>query len=730
VLRFTPDAEDAVVESQEESQDYDFAFTVHPRMDLRHKGAPSVTVVDGALNGPWTVSGEIERFDGDGTVEVPMRLEVPNDNGGNLMLGSFSVTVAGQGYATATWQTTIDSDDVVGLQRISREVVAVIDPFGTASFVQESTTNDRSPAGNLDLLPIPDVQLDPPIANPSEPESGEAVQWSVFIQNVGEIPVRGTLEYSFEGIEYEDRIFLDAAEGKFWSPENPLPTALGEHTAEFTARYVPDADSWDYNPDNSRATVSVEVQAPLRLEWNTPTLELVDANQAPAAAPLTPGQMYTMSIGVTSIETGPVNYTCDDGAGNVFETIPVLIETRGQRATVSCTFEAQTGQTAVRLVPDDVDVSSVFTRAYASAAVQDDSITDEQRSLRGLLSWAGLLVLILIGVLVLGVIITRDRDEEVERDIFEYCPSCDGELEGDEDRCPHCKFNLAKARLQFHECNDCGESIPDLMENCAYCGAPQDVASFFEQRKRIERKVEVEVPLPVEEDEDDDEIVSGTEDFAATVQAFGYDEDDLEEDWDENMDLAEAEVTEAQSRLDAMDVDLDAMTEEELEAWENSVTPTLQATKDAFGGQDIDDIIAAKGDVQALKDDGSELSASDAGIRERLYELTGEEGVMPGEKVRVEIGLTDSGLAGNEIEEATADFSFEDSEPLPGATENADQHDDELTPKRAKPKRRRSPTRRRATEAEAAPATAECGACGAEIPADATSCSVCGATFE
>tara|TARA_B100000925_G_scaffold264064_1_gene222367 strand:+ start:3833 stop:6667 length:2835 start_codon:yes stop_codon:yes gene_type:complete len=730
VLRLTPDAEDAVVESQEENQDYDLAFTVHPRMDVRHKGAPTVTVVEGALNGPWTVSGEIERFDGDGTIEVPMRLEVPNDNGGTLMLGSFSVTVAGQGYASTIWQTTIDSDDVVGLQRISREVVAVIDPFGTASFVQESTTNDRSPAGNLDLLPIPDVQLDPPIPNPSEPESGEAVSWSVFIQNVGEIPVRGTLEYSFEGIEYEDRIFLDAAEGKFWSPENPLPTALGEHTAEFTARYVPDADSWDYNPDNSRATVSVEVQAPLRLEWNTPTLELVDVNQAPAEAPLTPGQTYTMAIGVTSVETGPVNYTCDDGAGNVFEVIPVIIETRGQRATVSCTFEAQTGQTAVRLVPDDVDVSSVFMRAYASAAVQDDSITDEQRSLRGLLSWAGLLVLVLIGVLVLGVIITRDRDEEVERDIFEYCPSCDGELEGDENKCPHCNFNLAKARLQFHECNACGESIPDLMENCAYCGAPQDVASFFEQRKRIERKAEVEVPLPVEEDDDDDKIVSGTEDFAATVQAFGYDEDDLEEDWDENMDLAEAEVTEAQDRLDAMDVELDAMTEEELEAWENSVTPTLQSTKDAFGGQDIDDIIAAKGDVQALKDDGSELSASDAGIRERLYELTGEEGVLPGEKVRVDIGLTDSGLAGNEIEEATADFSFEDSEPLPSGAAAAVQPDDELTPKRAKPKRRRSPTRRRASEAEAAPATAECGACGAEIPADATSCSVCGATFE
>ena len=284
MLRFTPDAEDAVVESQEENQDYDFAFTVHPRMDLRHKGAPSV-VVEGALNGPWTVSGEIERFDGDGTIEVPMRLEVPNDNGGTLMLGSFSVTVTGQGYATATWQTTIDSDDVIGLQRVSREVVAVIDPYGIAPFVQESTTNDRSPAGNLDLLPIPDVQLDPPIAEPKEPNSGEPVLWYIGISNVGEIPVRGTLEYSFEGIDYTDRIFLDAAENIMWRPENPLPTALGEHTAEFTARYVADSDSWDYDPDNSRATVSIEVNAPLRLEWNTPTLELVDANQAPASAP-------------------------------------------------------------------------------------------------------------------------------------------------------------------------------------------------------------------------------------------------------------------------------------------------------------------------------------------------------------------------------------------------------------------------------------------------------------
>ena len=256
------------------------------------------------------------------------------------------------------------------------------------------------------------------------------------------------------------------------------------------------------------------------------------------------------------------------------------------------------------------------------------------------------------------------------------------------------------------------------------------MASFFEQRKRRERKVEVQLENPVEEEEDEDVIVSGTEDFASTVQAFGYDEDDLEEDWDENMDLAEAQVNQAQGRLDAMEVDLDAMTEEELEAWENSVTPTLRSVKESFSGQDIDDIIASKGDVQALKDDGAELSASDAGIRERLFELTGEQGVLPGEKVRVDAGLTDSGLAGNEIEEATADFSFEDTDALPKSSARAEPVDDDLTPKRAKPKRRRSATRRRPADAEQEPAMAECGACGADIPADATSCSVCGADFE
>ena len=95
----------------------------------------------------------------------------------------------------------------------------------------------------------------------------------------------------------------------------------------------------------------------------------------------------------------------------------------------------------------------------------------------------GVGIAVLIAIFVAAIWLTRKTEEEVERDIFDYCPACDGELEGDENRCPHCSFNLAKARKQFHACHACGESVPDLMDNCPYCGTEQDVSSFFERRR-------------------------------------------------------------------------------------------------------------------------------------------------------------------------------------------------------------------------------------------------------
>ena len=98
-----------------------------------------------------------------------------------------------------------------------------------------------------------------------------------------------------------------------------------------------------------------------------------------------------------------------------------------------------------------------------------------------------------------------------------------------------------------------------------------------------------------------------------------------------------------------------------------------------------------------------------------MYEITGEEGVMPGDEVLVGMGTQDRSLAGNVLPEDAMDFSF-------------DEDADEINPAKAaaaENKRRRGVRRRQKKEA-----TAECGACGAEIAVDATECSVCGAKFE
>ena len=70
---------------------------------------------------------------------------------------------------------------------------------------------------------------------------------------------------------------------------------------------------------------------------------------------------------------------------------------------------------------------------------------------------------------------------------------------------------------------------------------------------------------------------------------------------------------------------------------------------------------------------------------------------MPGDEVNIGMGLSDSSIAGNEIEEVSSDFTVEDDDqPLTRIEEN-----DELQPARQKPKRRQSSKK-----------TAECGACG------------------
>lgn len=718
-LMITPDYQNAVHESSESNKMVEVPFVVDTRMDLYHIGDLTVELEAGALEGPWVITGKIGRSNGTGLTSVPLWLQIPTPSGGLVTTAPFNVNLTGTGYAETQWSHEITSSVLdalpVGLHMLS----AKIDPFANGGFIQESTSNDVISA-QLSKFAVPDVFMDlNAIASSPSVNSGDSVVWSVSMINTGDIRVSGKLHYTWEGVEATSPIiYLDSGQDYTWSVE--LTTAIGAHTAAFESQWVASTNSWDSNPTNSVASGAVSVEAELRLTWALSTLEVTDSDGSALILPMTQGESYTLQVDLTSIETGNLTYDCLDGSDAILSTVYAEVTSLGQKVTIECEFNATAPSTVVRLIPSDSTISSTFTRTFTTIMSDQDLEELNSNSEFGTFTLMAIGAFALIGILAISVFLTRETEEEVERDIFEYCPSCDGELEGDENRCPHCSFNLKKARSQFHDCDECGESIPDLLDNCVYCGAEQDVSSYFEQRERKEKVAKVVVEIPEEVDED--AIVTGSENFAKTAQEFGFDEDQLTDEWDENILTAEAEVEAAYDRKNAEEVMREDMTEEELEAYQNKVTTTLKNMTDlGQESNDIDAILASKGEIISHKDDGKELSASDADIRGRLFEITGEQGTMPGDKVHVGT-LTDSSFAGNEVSETTSDFSMADDDDDTPITIV-----DELSPEKVKSNRRRG-TRRKTVEEVSD--VAECGACGADLAADASECGTCGAKFE
>ncbi len=650
----TPDYQNAVHESSEFNKMVEVQFVVDTRMDLYHIGDLTVELEAGALEGPWLITGKIGRSNGTGLTSVPLWLQIPTATGGMVTTAPFIVNLTGTGYAEMQWSHEITSSVLdalpVGLHMLS----AKIDPFANGGFIQESVSNDVISA-QLSKYAVPDVFMDlNAIASSPSVNSGDSVVWSVSMINTGDIRVSGKLHYTWEGVEATSPIiYLDSGQDYTWSVE--LTTAIGAHNAAFESQWVASTNSWDSNPTNSVASGVVSVEAELRLSWALSTLEVTGSDGSALILPMTQGESYTLQVDLTSIETGNLTYDCLDGNDAILSTVYAEVTGLGQKVTVTCEFNATAPSTVVRLIPSDSTISSTFTRTFTTIMSDKDLEELNTNSDSGTFTLIGLGALALIGILAISIFLTRESEEEVERDIFEYCPSCDGQLEGDENRCPHCSFNLKKARSQFHDCDECSESIPDLLDNCVYCGAEQDVSSYFEQRERKEKVTKVIVDIP--EEVDDDAIVTGSENFAKTAQEFGFDEDQLTDEWDENILTAEAEVEAAYDRKNAEEVMREDMTEEELEAYQNTVTTTLKNMTDlGHESNDIDAILASKGEIISHKDDGKELSASDADIRGRLFEITGEQGTMPGDKVHVGT-LTDSSFAGNEVSETTSDFS-------------------------------------------------------------------------
>ena len=692
----TPDAYDNVTEVAEGYGEKLLEVEVLPYPDYRFSGPLSITSPAENLDGPWTVSGTVIRSYGIGNETVNIGFSVESGNQVSPVISPISVAISGEGESIQPFSAELDAE-LQGLAVGEYALTAHIDPYGWLT--QSDISNDNI-TGQLNIRPIPNVQVDPASPNSMIVNAGDKVNWYVLLTNTGDISVSGRLNYSWEGQSnlMSGIINIEAFSSQAWEIE--LSTGQGSHSATFSAHWEPLSTSFDSNEADSYTTVSITVTDSLALTFlaSTGALTLDSAVGAPTDAPLKIGTTYAYTVTISSSGEGSENLSC---AGNGEQLSLTMVNfSVGDNTKISCIF------TVEEATPYGINILAVGGTAQTHSRLwevssNDASIEDEAESFGGLVLIFGFAAALFIGILVAAFLLTREREEEVERDIFDYCPACDGEIDGDEKNCPHCSFNLAKARRRFHDCKTCNENIPSIISHCPFCGAEQDVSSHYEKRQRREIKA---LPEEEEEDEeeDEDEIVTGTADFDSAIQEFGYEAGQLESDWDEKFASAEAEMEELEARLGAQDFD---------ESDDDVAEPLLTKTSESFSGEGLDSILEGRKDLVAVEetgDDLEDLSASDAEIREKLFAITGEEGVLPGDEVVIGMGLSDRGLAGNEIPEDAMDFSFED---------------DELTPISVKQKR--SAVRRRSSISE----MGECGACGAEIAMDAEECGACGARY-
>jgi len=658
---------DGVLESNSSDNFRSIMIEITTPPNYFHDGEITVTSSPSSLRGPWDISGSLLRMPSTGSIVVPMQVQRVSDGS---PVHAFSIDFL-EGQSSILWNQTLTSS--MFIESVGElQLKVIIDPSFT---LPESSVFDNSNEFSITMHPAPNVVVSSiAVANPLQVQSGESVDFTVSIQNTGSIPVSGTVEATFEG---------ESLPGQFRVIPPPSSTESGDislvfstvvrgdisGTQSFTATWIPDNPSHDSNLADNTATGSVQLVSDLRLRF-------LSDESWDNGLPLKIGVETTYSISVTSDEgAGIETFVCYAPLGTEVDRTVVNLASTGSEDTVQCTITPdKAGDLQLAIIALNGTVPSK-TSLWTVIADSGESVNPEEANRE-----LGVALMILLGiagiiVLIAAIFLTRRVMEETERETFELCPACGGEIEGDEEICPHCDFQLTSGFSRFHDCEECGTSIPSAMDHCPYCGAVQDVSSHYERRERKEL-----VPLPDEEDvegEDEEEILIGTEDFDDQMENFGVSEDSIEDDWESGLEEAESQIRSIEEEYEQ-----ELFSEEDED--EEIVSANLQDQLEA--GRDIDSFLAKKGKRRALKDEEVELSASDADIRKDIFDLTGEEGVLPGEKVVFDELSDPSAQVGSELQlDKTSDFSSLSSEA--GHTEGISDAVEEENPK---PKRRRS----------------------------------------
>ena len=674
------------------------SFNVLTNPDYLHHQQPNpqitVTTSPDSLSGPWTLDGEILRMGGSGESTISIGIfRVLGET--ETSVSNFQLTFSDTS-PLQSWQQVLTTSELQSSEPGTHTLRVRIDP--SRQVAQSIQFNDDLDT-QIVIHPEPNVVVSPHASVSSDTVlSGEQVIFEVTVLNTGSLPVIGDLTATFDSNTLTPQLSLGIPAGE----ERTFTfqaTAAGDENGvlQFIATWVPNPASYDLASNDNTAFGSVSLRSNLGLRF------LAESETwTPQHTPLVVGNTYTYTIELISEEgSGTETFTCQNHGDNVaLSTQELNFSSSGSKSTVICSFKAeQAGSYELYVIPDGSSVAT-WTATWSISATSNDGESSQNANNNQAVVLFVIAGVLLNGVLIAAVILTRTNDEEAERETYEYCPSCDGEIEGDEDICPHCDFDLEEGLSQFHDCLSCGTNIPDMIEHCPYCGTVQDTSSFYEKR---ERKVRVVEEVEEEVEEDLDEVVLGTDNYGDAIQEMGYDEEQLESEWDEHLSEAEREIDEAIEEREK----LAELTEDEAE--EELVMTQMRQTHEIHR-VDLDEMLGDKESRRHLQDQDVELSASDASIREDIFKITGEDGILPGQDVEVEF-IPDNTVVGNELKDTkeVTDFTVEDEDEPPkqavveksseeesstedvddSDSEESDDSDDESTSKRRRPVRRR-----------------------------------------
>ena len=663
-----------------------------------------------SVNGPWILNGMIYATNSNDIIDntnVPVEIKlVDSGTGAEILLDRNIVWTSDTNQQDFTLE--FDKNDINSFSIGTHDVSIIID----SNFEHNGDNSNDIISSTFQLANSPNIIIE------IQETSNEVINiesnftWYVNVQNIGIVSSSGTLTTSWRGMSYGPyELVLNPNDTQTIAIEVEAGLTKGDFT--FSAMWQPDTFWMDSDDLDNTDQVVMNVDIPFVVNFDLYSLNI------------TPSQPYIMDIehslqiSIDASDAGSQTIECRNEDYLINSQILTFTE-QDKKEIFECAFTPNsTGLYQLKLIfveenGQDYTMTLQIDPPESLLVIESEDSTD---FLKLLIPFT----LLLIIALIVGVILTRER-VDLSNVIY-----VDIEDDGYDPEELNITLGDKVMWTNYDEENKHTVSAKSLDEEgqlLFHSGDLEDHDEFlhefnaigtFQYGCKYNSKFSGVVNVFGTEDEDLDVIIKGSTQFASDIAEMGFKEEQLESDWDERIIEAETEVENIRSKQEAElleDEEIDINVEDENIIMKIKDEDSELISQRGELTENMDEILASKGDLKALKDEDVEFTASDASMRAELYALTGEEGVMPGDEVNIGLGTNKEHLegkgefVGNELPSIETDFTFDDS--------------DDVIHKEVK-------------EQEEEPEevqTAECGGCGADIPVDAKSCQICGAKFE